>query len=380
MNRALGFSASQFGYGAGLFFAGYCFFEVPSNLALHRWGARFWIARIMIVWGLVSAGMAFVTGVRSFYFARFLLGLSEAGFFPGVTYFVAAWFPAQYRARILSWFLIAIPLSSLVGAPISVMLLEMDGVLGIAGWKWLFIVEGLPSVILGILVLRVLADTPDKASWLTESEKTTLRDLLASEKRERVRTTLWSAFKDVRVLILSGIQFGFTAGTYAVGIWLPLILKGHSLSNARIGLWSAVPYLFATIGMIVWAGRVDRSGRKIVNLTIACFTAAAGLALSAMQGSLVLSLIGMTVALVGATSARAIFWTIPTRFLTGVAAAAGLAFINSLGTVGGFVGPSLMGVMKDATGSFVAGILVMAGILAVTTALAASLKLVVREE
>ncbi len=367
MNRELGFSATQFGYGAGLFFLGYCSFEVPSNLALHRFGARFWLARIMIVWGLVSSAMAFVTGLYSFYLVRLLLGLSEAGFFPGVTYYLAAWFPAQYRARILSWFLVAIPVSSLVGGPLSAALLELDGYLGLAGWKWLFIVEGLPSVVIGLLVIRVLADRPDRASWLTEH-------------RERARTTLLSVFKDTRVLILAGIQFGFTAGTYGVGIWLPLIIKSHELSNLTVGFVSAVPYLFATVGMIVWAALVDRSGRKIGNLTLACLTAAVGLFLSLLSGSLGLSLAGLTIALVGITAARAIFWTIPTRFLTGIAAAGGLAFINSVGTIGGFVGPSMMGWLRDQTGSFLTGILIMAAMLAVTTALAASLKLVVHEE
>jgi ACS family tartrate transporter-like MFS transporter len=380
MNKDIGLTATQFGYGAGVLFVGYCVFEIPSNLALYRFGARLWIARIMITWGLVSAAMAFVTEPYGFYFMRFLLGVAEAGFFPGVAYFLAAWFPPQYRARILAWFLVGIPVSSLIGAPLSGLLLELDGMADLKGWQWLFIIEGIPAVALGLAVARLLADRPETASWLSADEKQILGKMLTEERRERAKTDLLAALRDTRVLICALVQFGFTLGSYGVGIWLPQIIKGHALSNLTVSLLSAIPYVFASVAMIVWAVGVDRSGRKVVNLTLACLLAAAGLVGSVLSGALAPALIGLTVALIGVTSARAIFWTIPTRFLAGVGAAGGLAFINSIGTLGGFAGPYMMGFLKDQTGTFEAGLLAMAALLAVTTLLAWSLKLVIKEE
>jgi ACS family tartrate transporter-like MFS transporter len=380
MKEDIGLTATQFGYGAGVLFAGYCVFEIPSNLALYRFGARLWIARIMITWGVISAAMAFVTGPYDFYLVRFLLGVAEAGFFPGVTYYLAAWFPPQYRARILAWFLVGIPVSSLIGAPLSGLLLEMDGIAGLKGWQWLFVAEGIPAVALGLIVARMLADRPETASWLSADEKQILSRMLAEERRERARTDLLAALRDPRVLICALVQFGFTLGSYGVGIWLPQIIKGHALSNFTVTMLSAVPYVFASIAMIIWAAGVDRSGRKIVNLTLACLLAAVGLVGSVLSGALAPALVGLTVALIGVTSARAIFWTIPTRFLTGVGAAGGLAFINSIGTLGGFAGPYLMGFLKDQTGTFEAGLIAMAALLALTTLLAWSLRRVIKEE
>src|SRR5271170_813874 len=347
MNEDLGFSASEFGYGAGILFLGYTVFEIPSNLALYRFGARRWIARIMITWGLVSAATALVVGVKSYYLARFALGVAEAGFFPGVAYYFAAWFPTQYRTRMLAWFLVAIPLSSVVGGPISGLLLELDGMLGLRGWQWLFIAEGVPAVVLGFVVLRVLADRPEDAAWLSPKERETLEGMLDAEHRERPKSSLVTALSDIRVIMLAVVQFGFTLGSYGVGIFLPQIIKTSGLSNIIVSYLSAIPYIFASVGMIWWAWHVDRTGKKIGNLTIACGVGAVGLAASVLSGSLAIALAALTVALVGITSARAIFWPIPTRFLSGVGAAAGLAFINSIGTVGGFAGPSLMGVMRD---------------------------------
>jgi MFS family permease len=380
MNKELGFTATEFGIGAGVLFIGYTVFEIPSNLALYRFGARRWIARIMITWGIVSALTALVVGVKSYYLARFALGVAEAGFFPGVAYYFAAWFPTQYRTRMLAWFLVAIPVSSVIGAPISGLLLEMDGVLGLRGWQWLFIIEGLPAVVLGFVVLRVLADRPDNAEWLSPKERDTLKAMLDAEHRERPKSSLATALSDVRVLILALVQFGFTLGSYGVGIFLPQIIKTSGLSNLTVSFLSAIPYVFASVGMIWWAWRVDRTGKKIGNLTIACGVAAVGLAASVISGNLTVALMALTVALVGITSARAIFWPIPTRFLSGVGAAAGLAFINSIGTIGGFAGPYLMGLLKDLTDSFTAGLLAMAGILLLTTVLAACLKLVIKVE
>jgi MFS family permease len=268
MNQQLGLTASQFGLAAGAFFLGYSVFEIPSNLLLYRFGARRWIARIMISWGLVSAATAFVVGPNSFYTLRLLLGIAEAGFFPGVTFFLAAWFPAQYRTRMLAWFLIGIPLSSLVGAPVCGMLLQMDGIWGLAGWQWLFLLVSLPCIPLGLLTLKLLADRPQVAHWLTAGERDALIDVLASEVRERPHSSLLAALKDPRVLICTAIQFGFTLGSYGIGIWLPLMLKEYHLSNLAIGWIAAIPYLFASLGMILWAHHVDRKGNRIVNLAL----------------------------------------------------------------------------------------------------------------
>jgi len=380
MNQDLGFTATQFGVGAGILFVGYTVFEIPSNLALYRFGARRWIARIMITWGIVSALTALVVGVKSYYLARFALGVAEAGFFPGVAYYFAAWFPTQYRTRMLAWFLVAIPLSSVIGGPISGMLLELDGAFGLRGWQWLFIAEGLPAIILGVAVLRMLADRPETATWLSPKEREILQAMLDAERRERPKSSLATALSDVRVIILAVVQFGFTLGSYGVGIFLPQIIKTGGQSNIVVSFLAAIPYIFASVGMIWWAWHVDRTGKKIGNLTIACGVAALGLAASVLSGNLVVALAALTVALVGITSARAIFWPIPTRFLSGVGAAAGLAFINSIGTAGGFAGPYLMGFLKDFTGSFTAGLLAMAGILLLTTLLAACLKLVIKVE
>jgi MFS family permease len=380
MNKDIGLTATQYGRGAGIFFLAYCLFEVPSNLALYRFGARLWIARIMITWGLLSVAMAFVGGVWSFYIVRFLLGVAEAGFFPGIAFYLAMWFPAQYRARILAGFLVGIPFSTVIGAPVSGLLLELDGVWGLAGWKWLFIVEGLPAVIFGFVVARVLADRPETASWLSPEEKSTLTAMLAAEPRERVRTSIWAAIKDPRVLICATVQFGFTLGSYGVLFWLPQMIKASGVSNLTVSVLTAIPYVFATAAMIWWALVVDKSGKKISNLAITCGLGAAGLVISVLSGSLLVGLTGLTIALIGITSARAIFWSIPTRFMTGVGAASGLAFINSIGVMGGYFGPELMGSLKDLTGGYFAGLLAMAAILGVATALAASLKLLIKVE
>ncbi|MGI4943883.1 MAG: MFS transporter [Janthinobacterium lividum] len=381
MNGDIGLSATQFGLGAGIFFLGYCVFEIPSNLALYRFGARRWIARIMVSWGLISAATAFVVGPNSFYAVRCLLGIAEAGFFPGVTYFIAAWFPAQYRTRMLAWFLLGIPGSSLLGGPICGLVLQMNGLWGLAGWKWLFLVVSLPCVLLGVLILLMLADRPQEASWLSQPERDAMDAMLAAEVRERPTSSLMAAVVDPRVLILAGVQFGFTLGSYGIGIWLPLIVKQYHLSDLVIGFVSAIPYLFASMAMMAWAWHVDRTGRRIANLVVTCLLGAVGLAVSVLvSGSLLVGLFGLTLALVGVTAARAVFWTVPTRFLTGVAAAGGLAFINTIGTVGGFVGPAMMGWLRDLTGSFQSGLLAMSAIMLAATLLSASLGLLVRRE
>jgi MFS family permease len=380
MNGETGLTATQFGFGAGILFFGYSAFEIPSNIALYRFGARRWIARIMITWGIVSAATAFVTGPLSWYLLRFLLGVAEAGFFPGIAFYLATWFPAEYRARMLAWFLVAIPASTVVGGPVSGFVLQMNGIAGVAGWKWLFIIEGLPAALLGIAALWVLPDRPDDATFLTAEERRLIRRRIDGEKREREQRNLLAALMDPRVLVLTVAQFGFTAGSYGVGIWLPQIIRNGRLSNLQIGFITSACYVVASVAMIAWAAWVDHTGKKISNLTMACLVGTVGLIIAIITKNVWLSLAWVTLALVGITSARAIFWTIPTRFLTGLAAAGGLAFINSIGTLGGFVGPYAVGWLRDATGSFSAGLMAMAALLALSTAMSWSLRFFIAAE
>ncbi|WP_375463919.1 MFS transporter [uncultured Methylobacterium sp.] len=378
MNQAIGLTASQFGWGAGILFFSYCLLEVPSNVMMYKFGARRWLARIMITWGIAAAATAFAVGPLSFYVIRFLLGVFEAGFFPGVIWYISIWFPARYRTRVLALFMASTPLSSLIGSPISASLLSMDGFLGLGGWQWMFLMEGLPACLLGVACLWFLADTPKDATWLGDDERTALINELACETYEKPKKDLWAAMRDVRVVLLTTITFAFTIGSYGIGIWLPQILKGHGLSNIAVGWVAAVPYLFATVGMMAWAQHVDRTGRKIDNLVAALVLGAAGLAASVLFSALIPALVCLTLALVGTISARTVFYTIPQSFLTGAAAAGGLAFINAVGAFGGFVGPYLVGYLKDATGSYDAGMLGMAAILLVSVFIAGSLKLVIK--
>jgi len=380
MNQDVGLTAAQFGYGAGILFIGYCLFEVPSNVALYRVGARFWLSRIMITWGIISVAMIFTAGATSFYVLRFLLGVAEAGFFPGAAFYLSQWFPPEYRARILAWFLLGIPASTVVGGPISSLLMEMDGIWGRAGWKWLFIVEGAPAIILGFLLLLLLVDKPDQASWLSDEEKKAVQARLSAETKEREKRDFWASLRDSRVLVLALVQFLFTIGSYGVAIFLPLIVKAQHFSNFAIGFLIAIPSLIACVVMIYWAGAVGRSGRKITGLALTCLVSAIGLLIAVWADSFVISFLGLTAVVVGTNTARAILWTIPTRFLSGIGAAAGLAFINTFGVFGGFVGPSIMGFLKDATGSFNAGLTVLSGFLFLATALAFSLKRLIVQE
>lgn len=371
MREAIGLSQTQLGVGAGIFFLGYCLLEVPSNVALFRFGARVWISRIMISWGIVSAAMAFAVGPNSFYLLRLLLGAAEAGFFPGVAFYLSTWFPREYRTRIIAWFMVAIPISSVIGGPLSGLLLAMDGWLGLAGWQWLFIIEGLPAVVVGLMLLTRLTDRPEDATWLTPAERSLVAHRLTGETKPKEVHRFSAALRDPRVLILAGIQFGFLVGSYGIGIFLPQILDTGRLSDIQIGFVTSGCYAVASLTMIVWAGRVDRRGNKVGNLSAACLLAAVGFAGSIVfSQNLWMSVVSITVAVSGVNAARALFWTIPPRFLTGLAAAGGLAFINSIGTTGGFVGPTIMGWLTDRTGSFTAGLMALGGFLLGAAALA----------
>jgi len=375
MNQAIGLTATQFGFGAGVFFVGYCLLEIPSNIALYRVGARRWLSRIMISWGLASAATALAVGPNSFYALRLLLGVAEAGFFPGVAFYLGTWFPSQYRTRMIAWFMVAIPVSSVIGGPMSGWLLGLDGLGGLAGWQWMFLLEGLPVVFVGVALLWVLADRPEDVTWLTDEERRIVSDRLAAEQRPRAVRHFSAAIRDIRVILLALVQFGFLVGSYAIGIFLPLILKEGQLTDVQIGFVSSGCYLVAVIGMILWAERVDRGASKVVNLAVACAVAACGfLGAILFEKHFWVSVMWMAVALTGVNGARAIFWTIPPRFLTGMAAAGGLAFINSIGTTGGFVGPYVFGFLTDRTGSFSAGLYAMTGFLVFASIVAFSLR------
>jgi MFS transporter, ACS family, tartrate transporter len=375
MNQAIGLTATQLGFGAGVFFLGYCLLEIPSNIVLYKVGARVWLSRIMISWGLASAATAFAVGPTSFYALRLLLGAAEAGFFPGVAFYLGTWFPARYRTRMIAWFMVAIPVSSVIGGPISGWLLGMNGIAGIAGWQWLFIIEGLPVVLIGISLLWLLADRPEDVSWLNDEERRIVRERLLAEQRPREVRHFSVAIRDVRVILLALVQFGFLVGSYGIGIFLPLILREGKLTDVEIGFVSSGCYVVAVIGMILWARHVDHGASKVVNLALACVMSACGfLGAILFSGNFWVSVVAMAVAITGVNGARAIFWTIPPRFLTGMAAAGGLAFINSIGTTGGFVGPYVMGWLTDETGSFSAGLLAMSGFLVLAAVLSWSLR------
>jgi len=372
MNEDLGFSATVYGTGAGIFFIGYFLFEVPSNIMLEKFGARRWIARIMITWGVISAAMAFVNGPITFYTLRFLLGLAEAGFFPGMILYLTYWFPAAYRARIVGAFLIAIPLSSVIGAPISTMLLGFEG-FGLRGWQWLFILEGIPSLLLGFTVLFFLTDKPEKAKWLTREEKDWLNGVLDDERRVREsehKLGLMQALLNARIWLFSLIYFGILIGLYGLSLWLPQIIKGFGdLSNIQIGLLTVIPYFFAAVAMYFWGLHSDLTNERIWHVSLPAFLGAVGLAASAFVDSPTLALIALTVSAIGIYSTLPSFWTLPTAMLSGTAAAGGIALINSVGNLGGYLGPSLVGYLKDKTQNYTYGLLVLAAFIAVSGAL-----------
>jgi ACS family tartrate transporter-like MFS transporter len=363
MNAELNFSPTVFAWGAGIFFIGYFLFEVPSNIALEKFGASRWIARIMVSWGIVSALMALVSGAWSFYGLRFLLGIAEAGFFPGIILYLTYWFPAEYRARFLAAFAIAVPVSTVIGAPISGMLLGLDGVMGLKGWQWLFIIEGIPSIVLGIISWFYLTDRPDKADWLSAEQKAWLSARLEGERVAKEGAhgmTLGQALASPRVLMLSVIYFGFVAALYGMQFWLPQIVKAFGFTNAQTGFVTAIPYLFGSIAMVVWAQHSDETRERVWHVALPLLLIAVALGASGISPNPVLTMVALTVAAVGVFCTFALFWTLPTAWLSGTAAAGAIALINSIGNLAGFGGPYLIGWVKEQTGSTSAGLLVLA--------------------
>ena len=378
MNEDLGFSAAVFGFGAGVFFVGYALCEVPSNLLLVRVGARLWIARIMITWGIISTAMMFVEGPLSFYVLRFLLGVAEAGFLPGILYYLGHWFPSRERARAVSWFMVAIPVATVIGAPVSGLLLELDGMLGLAGWQWLFLLEGLPAVVLGCVVLVYLTDTPEQAHWLDAREREWLSARIRVEQsaaHARHGVGLGRALLHPTVWLLGLVIFTCQSGSYGLTLWIPQIVQSLSgLSNLEVSMISALPYAAASVGMILIGRSSDRTGERFKHVAVPSFIAAIGFSTSAFLTSPVPAMIALTVAAVGDLGTRGPFWALPTRFLTGSAAAGGIALINTLGSLGGFVGPYAVGLVREASGSFAGGLLFLAALLAGGAVLALRLR------
>ena len=383
MSADLGLSSTAFGFGSGLFFIGYFLFEVPSNLLLERFGARLWIARVMITWGIISMGFAFVAGQNSFHALRFLLGVAEAGFFPGVILYLTYWFPKRYRGRVTAGFMIAIPIASFIAAPLSGFLLQVSG-LGFSNWQWMFILEGLPSVLFGIAVLFFLTDRPSRATWLTDEQRAWLTTEMDAEREAALQATggpdhgLGEVFRSLlswNVMSLALIYFGLTTGLYGIELWLPQIVKAFGISNVEVGFIVAVPYAVAIASMLLWANYSDRSGDRLKHVALACGIGCLGMGLAAaVSGHPVWTIVFLSVSISGVMASRPPFWTLPTEFLSGRKAAAGIAAINSIGNLGGFFGPTLIGYARDLSGSFTAGLMVSAVTLLASTIFTLSLR------
>jgi D-galactonate transporter len=347
----LGLSDAVFGLGAGIFFAGYFIFEVPSNIILEKVGARVWIARIMVTWGIISASMAFVQSETSFYIVRFLLGAAEAGFFPGIILYLTYWYTSAERAKMVGLFMVAVALSGVIGAPLSTQILtNLGGALELKGWQWLFIIEAAPAIVLGIVTYFYLTDRPGEAHWLTEEERRAVTARLDAERasREAIRKfSLGEALTHPRVLGLSLVYFGVVTGLYGLGFWLPQIVKAFGLSTSMTGWVVAIPYVFSAIVMILWTRHSDHTGERVWHVALPAFLGGAGLIAGAYLGDPVLAMVALTLGSVGTFAMLPTFWTLPTALLTGTAAAGGIALINSIGNIGGFAGPYLVGWIRD---------------------------------
>jgi len=373
MLSELNFSETVYGFGAGIFFLGYVIFEVPSNIIMHRVGARLWIARIMITWGLISGAMVFVHTPVSFYLLRFLLGVAEAGFIPGVLLYLTYWYPANRRGRITAIFLTAIPMASIFGGPLSGWILnKLSGAQGLSGWQWLFLVETIPSLILGVITLLYLDNRVASVKWLDEGEKRIIADNIARENKEKEGfSDLSSAFKTGRVWLLGLIYFCIASGIYIISFWLPTLIKQTGVADPlQIGLLTALPYIAAIVAMIAVNAHADQARERRWHTLIPCLVTAAGLVITALAGSNTLvAMAGLTLATAGASTAQSSFWTFPAAFLGGAAAAAGIALVNSLGNIAGFASTFLVGWMTDLTHSTSASLYLFAALLTIGGAL-----------
>ena len=359
----LNFSETIYGLGAGIFFIGYFIFEVPSNVILHRVGARVWIARIMITWGILSALMMFVTTPTMFYVARFFLGAAEAGFFPGIILYLTYWFPAERRGRVTATFMTAVALSGVIGGPLSGYIMKnMTGMNGWAGWQWMFLLEGIPSVLIGIAVLFYLDDRISHAKWLTDAEKALLQRNIKAEEGTKKDLPISQTLTSGRVWLMGLIYFSFVMGLYGISFWLPTIIKATGVKDVLdISLLTAIPYGFAVVAMVLVGRSADRHQERRWHVAIPGLLGALGLVLSVMwRGDTVLAMAALTLATMGILCTLPLFWSLPTSFLVGAGAAAGIALINSLGNLAGFASPYMMGWLKDMTKSTDAGMYVLA--------------------
>ena len=354
MNRDLHLSSTVFGLGGGIFFVSYFLFEVPSNLVLARVGARLWIARIMITWGFFAGAMALVTGPRSLYLMRFLLGAAEAGFFPGVMLYLTQWFPSAYRARIIALFTVAIPVSGFLGSPLSVAILGADGWLGLRGWQWMFIAEAIPALILGVLCLVTLSDGPAHAPWLAPGERAWLQQRLSSDPPQQrlANASVWQVLWHRDVLLLSLVLAGSTAVSSGLQLWQPQIIKAYGLTNMQTGLLNSIPFALASVAMIVWGLRSDRTGERVWHAAVPLMLAAISMAAAMVFHSLASIVIILCLAAIGIYAGKGPAWAVSTEWLSAGSAPAGLAQINAISNLAGFGTTYVMGVIRDATGSF----------------------------
>lgn len=366
MNQDLELSAKVFGFASSLFFFAYFLVEVPSNLAMQRYGARIWIARIMITWGLISAGTAFVQGANSLYVMRFLLGAAEAGFFPGVLLYLTYWLPSAYRARMVALFMVAIPAANFIGSPISGLLLSLDGWLGMRGWHWLFILEGIPAVLLGIACLFVLTDRPEQAKWLNDEQRGWLTGRLAEERAQKTtigHISLWKLLRHKDIWVLALIYSGASAAGSTMSVWAPQLLKTFGLSSMEIGLVNAIPYGVASILMVIWGRSSDRTGERRWHTAMTMLLIAAGLPMTLFTSSLPATVVMLTMVLVGAYSMKGPFWALVSGWLSSSTAAAGLAAVGAMANlIGGGLMVNVYGAIHDATGSYALALMPLAAL------------------
>lgn len=364
MNQELGFSPTVYGFGAGMFFISYFLFEVPSNILLHRFGARIWIGRIAVTWGLVACATAFIQGTTSFYIMRFLLGVAEAGFYPGVVFFLSQWFPERERGRALALFQTGQAIAVIIGAPISTWLLGLNG-LGFSGWRWMLFLEGIPSILLGILCFILLRDSPRQVNWLTEDEKDWLVAKLESERKAKpIETTALRVLTNKRVIPYAIAYFSIVIAVIGMTLWMPQIIRSLGVqSPLEIGVLAAVPWIIGLIVQFLLSTSSDRSGERKWHIGLAMGVCAVAFIVSATVANPIIAFIAIACALGGLFATGSLFWTMPTSLLGGVAAASAIAFINSSAMVGGFVGPFLIGWLRDATESYTIALGCMAGVL-----------------
>jgi ACS family tartrate transporter-like MFS transporter len=369
MNPDLGFSSATFGLGSGIFFLGYCLFEIPSNIILERVGARLWIARIMVTWGLISAGLMLVRSPPLFYMLRFLLGAAEAGFFPGVIYYLSLWYPTAQRARAIAAFMTAVPVTGLIGGPLSGALLGLDGIYGLKGWQWLFLLEGLPAMVLGISVIFYLNDRPETTRWLAPAERDWLVETLAAERNAcPLRPDIRVALTDGTVWKLGIVFLLVAAGFYGYSFWGPLIIKSLTgLSNFEVGLVLGAISAVTILGMLLNSYHSDRTGERAIHIAMPLLVSAAGLVGCALLRQPVLAIIALALVPLGHCASYGPFWSMPTQILTGPAAAAGIALVTMIANVGGFAGPALIGLLKTRTGTHTDAFLILGGLAVIAT-------------